>query len=96
MLRATALGHLADAYASRTGDIVNTLCRENGKLAPEAGYEAHFIPRALRFAAGLAVYPGGRVAGTQPGQQAMSIRQPVGVAGLIVRPTRPPTCPSGH
>jgi betaine-aldehyde dehydrogenase len=84
MLRATALSHLADAYIARTGDIVDTLCRENGKLRPEAGYEAHFIPRALRFAAGLAVYPNGRAAGTQPGQQAMSIRQPVGVAGLIV------------
>lgn len=84
MLRATALSHLADAYASRTGDIIDTLCRENGKLRPEAGYEAHFIPRALRFAAGLAVYPSGRAAVTQPGQQAMSIRQPAGVAGLIV------------
>ena len=27
MLRATALGHLADAYEARTGDIVATLCR---------------------------------------------------------------------
>jgi betaine-aldehyde dehydrogenase len=30
------------------------------------------------------VHPHGRVADTQPGRQAMSIRQPVGVAGLIV------------
>lgn len=84
MLRATALSHLADAYADRIDDVVDTLCRENGKLQREAGFEAHFIPRALRFAAGLAVHPAGRAADTQPGRQAMSIRQPVGVAGLIV------------
>lgn len=84
MLRAAALSHLADAYAGRIEDIVDTLCRENGKLRAEAGFEAHFIPRALRFAAGLAVHPAGRAADTRPGQQALSIRQPVGVAGLII------------
>ena len=84
MLRATALSHLADAYEARADDIVATLCRENGKLAPEAGYEAHFIPRALRFAAGLAMHPHGRTADVQPGTQGMSIRQAAGVAGLIV------------
>ncbi|MBO2463935.1 aldehyde dehydrogenase family protein [Actinomadura violacea] len=84
MMRAAALSHLADAYAERMDDVVDTLCRENGKLRPEAGFEAHFIVRALRFAAGLAVHPFGRVTDTHPGRQAMSIRQPVGVAGLIV------------
>ncbi|GAA2037469.1 aldehyde dehydrogenase family protein [Catenulispora yoronensis] len=84
MLRAAALSHLADAYAARMDEVVDTLCRENGKLRPEAGFEAHFILRALRFAAGLAVQPHGRVTDTQPGRQAMVIRQPVGVAGLIV------------
>jgi betaine-aldehyde dehydrogenase len=84
MLRAAALSHLADAYAARLDEVVDTLCRENGKLRPEAGFEAHFIVRALRFAAGLAVQPHGRVTDTHPGRQAMSIRQPVGVAGIIV------------
>src|SRR5580704_2286235 len=50
MLRATALSHLADAYEARMGEVVATLCQENGKLAGEAGFEAHFIMRALRFA----------------------------------------------
>lgn len=84
MLRATALSHLADAYVNRIDEVVDTLCRENGKLRPEAGFEADFIPRALRFAAGLAVLPTGRATDTKPGQQAISIRQPVGVAGLII------------
>ena len=84
MLRATALSHLADAYEGRAGDVVATLCRENGKLTPEAGYEAHFIPRALRFAAGLAVHPHGRAADVQPGTQGISIRQAAGIAGLVI------------
>ncbi|GJF32418.1 aldehyde dehydrogenase [Kitasatospora sp. NE20-6] len=84
MLRATALSHLADAYAARLDEVVDTLCRENGKLRPEAGFEAHFIVRALRFAAGLAMQPHGRVTDTGPGRQSMSIRQPVGVAGIVV------------
>ncbi|MEU8789727.1 aldehyde dehydrogenase family protein [Streptomyces sp. NPDC048643] len=84
MTRATALSHLADAYAARMDEVIETLCLENGKLRPEAGFEAHFILRALRFAAGLAVQPHGRVTDTQPGRQAMSIRQPVGVAGIVV------------
>ncbi|MGW4809214.1 aldehyde dehydrogenase family protein [Kitasatospora sp. NPDC004272] len=84
MLRATALSHLADAYDARMPEVVDTLCRENGKLRHEAGFEAHFILRALRFAAGLAVQPHGRVTDTHPGRQAMTIRQPVGVAGIVV------------
>lgn len=83
MLRATTLHRLADAYEARTADLVDTLCTENGKLRGEAGYEVHFIPRALRFAAGLAVHDFGRVSETKPGQQSLSIRQPVGVAGII-------------
>ncbi|MFJ9888982.1 aldehyde dehydrogenase family protein [Streptomyces sp. NPDC091287] len=84
MVRATALSHLADAYDARVDEVVSTLCQENGKLRHEAGFEAHFIPRALRFAAGLALQPHGRVTDTQPGRQAMSLRQPVGVAGIVV------------
>ncbi|MFB6555610.1 aldehyde dehydrogenase family protein [Streptomyces sp. NPDC056405] len=84
MLRATALSHLADAYDERMDEVIGTLCLENGKLRHEAGFEAHFILRALRFAAGLALQPHGRVTDTQPGRQAMSIRQPVGVAGIVV------------
>ncbi|KAB8159444.1 aldehyde dehydrogenase family protein [Streptomyces sp. 3MP-14] len=84
MVRATALSHLADAYDQRLGEVIQTLTEENGKLRHEAGFEAHFIVRALRFAAGLALQPHGRVTDTHPGRQAMSIRQPVGVAGIVV------------
>lgn len=83
MHRATALHRLADAYEARTDDLIDTLCLENGKLRGQAAYEVHFIPRALRFAAGLALQSFGRVTEAKPGQQTMAIRQPVGVAGII-------------
>lgn len=84
MLRATALGHLADAYAARLGDVIEALCEENGKTRPEATFEASLIMRAFRFAAGLSIHTFGRVIDSIPGRQSMSIRQPVGVAGLII------------
>lgn len=84
MHRATALSHLADTYTERLEDVIDILCLENGKLRFEAAFEASFIIRGLRFAAGLAVHNFGRVTETRPGQQTMSIRQPIGVAGLIV------------
>ncbi|RZT36841.1 aldehyde dehydrogenase family protein [Cupriavidus agavae] len=83
-LRATALGRLADAFASRQHEVVDTLCAENGKIRPEATFEASLIPRALRFVSGLAMHNFGRVVESRPGQQAMSIREAVGVAGLII------------
>lgn len=82
--RATALSHLADAFEARLDDVIDTLCMENGKIRPEATFEASLIPRALRFAVGLSMHNFGRVLESRPGQQSMSIREPVGVAGLIV------------
>ena len=84
MLRSTALSHLADVYAARLNEVIETLCLENGKTRPEATFEATLIIRAFRFAAGLALHTFGHVADTIPGRMSMSIRQPVGVAGLII------------
>lgn len=84
MLRSTALSHLATAYERRAQDLIDCLSQENGKLKIEAGFEATQIVRALRFAAGLALHTFGRVAEPRPGTQSMVLRQPVGVAGLIV------------
>ncbi len=84
MMRATALSHIADAYAARLGDVIDALCEENGKTRPEATFEASLIIRAYRFAAGLSIHTFGHVMDATPGRQSMSIRQPVGVAGLII------------
>lgn len=84
MLRATALAHLADAFVAHRAQVIETLMIENGKLADEAAREANHVDRGLRFAAGLAANTFGRILDPGPGQQAMVIRQPVGVAGIIV------------
>lgn len=84
MRRATVLSRLADAYERRAGDLIECLATENGKLKFEAGFEVGQISRALRFAAGLALHTFGRVSEPRPGVQAMSIRQPIGVVGVIV------------
>lgn len=83
-LRATALSRLADAFDTHLQEVIDTLCRENGKVRYEATFEASLISRSFRFASGLAMQNFGRVMETRPGQQSMSIRQPVGVAGLII------------
>ena len=75
---------MADAYAARLGEVIDTLCLENGKTRPEATFEASLIIRALRFAAGLATHTFGRAADTIPGRQTILLRQQVGVAGLII------------
>jgi len=82
--RSAALSRLADAYESRLPDLVDILCLENGKVRGEAQMETGIILRSLRFNAGLATQNFGRVLETQPGVQGMSIRQPLGVAGLII------------
>ncbi len=84
MLRAAALSHMADAYAARLQEVIDTLCLENGKVRGEATFEATFIIRALRYASGLATQSHGRAFDPKPGQQSLSLRQAVGVAGLII------------
>ena len=68
MMRATALSHLADAYAARLSEVIDALCEENGKTRPEATFEASLIIRAFRFAAGLSIHTFGRVMDATPGR----------------------------
>jgi betaine-aldehyde dehydrogenase len=84
LARSAALSRLADVYEARMQDLIDILCLENGKVRGEAQMETGIILRSLRFNAGLATQNFGRVLETQPGVQGMSIRQPLGVAGLII------------
>ena len=84
MLRTAVLSHMADAYDARKQDVIDTLCLENGKTRPEATFEAGVIVRNLRFSAGLAIQTFGRVMDSVPGRQTIGLRQPIGVAGLII------------
>jgi Aldehyde dehydrogenase family len=72
MARATALSHLADVFASRLSELIDTLLGER-KLTAETTYEATHIPRSLRFASGLATQIFGRVLDPTPGKQSMCI-----------------------
>ena len=54
------------------------------RRGPEATFEAGVIVRGLRFAAGLAIQGFGRVMDSVPGRQTLGLRQPIGVAGLII------------
>ena len=82
--RSKAISHLADSYEARADEMVMMLCREIGKIPYEARFEFSLLLRGLRFAAGLVTQNFGRVLDPRPGSQAMCIRQPVGVAGLII------------
>jgi betaine-aldehyde dehydrogenase len=84
MLRTTALAHMADAFATHRKPLADALVAEIGKLASDADREAGIVGNVLRFAAALAVQTFGRVRDPRPGHQALVLRQPVGVAGIIV------------
>ncbi|WP_245285182.1 aldehyde dehydrogenase family protein [Bradyrhizobium sp. WSM3983] len=83
-LRAAALARLAEAFAERRDELSQIICLENGKLKYEAEREISGLIRLLRYTMGLSTQTHGRVLDSAPGKQAMCLRQPVGVAGLIV------------
>lgn len=83
-LRATALFELATAFEHHRGELVALLARENGKIVPEAEFELSLVAPKLRYYAALALADTGRAAEARPGVFSMALRQPIGVAGVIV------------
>jgi betaine-aldehyde dehydrogenase len=82
--RATVLSHLADAFEMQADALAEIVCRENGKLLDEARYEILHGVRLLRFSAGLPMQAFGRVLDPRPGVQSLVLRQPRGVAALLI------------
>jgi betaine-aldehyde dehydrogenase len=82
-LRAKALNEMADRFEARTGDLVEILMLENGKVKPEAEFEVSMVPSKLRFYASLALGDYGRAMETAPGRYTTTLREPAGVAGII-------------
>jgi len=82
-LRAKALNEMADRFEARTDDLITILCLENGKIEGEARFEVSMVPSKLRFYAALALTEFGRAIETAPGRYSMTLREPVGVAGII-------------
>lgn len=95
-LRAKALNEMADRFEARTDDLVAILCLENGKIESEARFEVSMVPSKLRFYAALALTEFGRAIETAPGHYSMTLREPVGVAGIIAPGIRPSSCLSDH
>ena len=83
-LRSRALLELAERLEERADAIALTICREMGKTFGNATLEATWSPSTLRYNAGTAVSQTGTSAEIAPGVFATAMREPIGVAGIIV------------
>lgn len=83
-LRAKVLNSMADRVEQRQKELVELLALDNGKILPEATFEVSMVPSKLRWWAAMALTDQGR-ASVMPGQRtSIVVREPVGVAGIIV------------
>jgi betaine-aldehyde dehydrogenase len=83
-LRSRALLQMADLLERRRDQFIQGLAQENGKPLAEAGLEIDLTIPKLRYAAALALTDSGRTAEVSPGLYGQTLRQPAGVAGIIV------------
>lgn len=83
-LRAKVLNEMADAFERNYDQLVMQLATENGKIMGEAQFEVSMVPSKLRYYASLARTEYGRAAEPKPGSFSMVLREPMGVAGIIV------------
>lgn len=82
-LRARVLNEMADRFEARTDDLVEMLALENGKVKGEARFEVDMVPHKLRFYAATVLTDFGRAIEVEPGRYSMTLREPMGVAGVI-------------
>ena len=83
-LRSQALRELADRLEERAEAIALMLSREMGKTLRDATWEAMSSPSTLRYNAGTALSQTGTSSEIAPGLFARTVREPIGVAGIIV------------
>ena len=83
-LRSQALRELADRLEERAEAIAWMLSREMGKTLRDATWEAMSSPSTLRYNAGTALSQTGTSSEIAPGLFASTVREPIGVAGIIV------------
>jgi len=83
-LRSRALLELADRLDERADAIALTISREEGKTLGQATLEATWSASTLRYNAGTALSQTGTSAEIAPGVFATAMREPIGVAGIIV------------
>jgi len=83
-LRSRAIFELADRLVERADAIALMISREMGKTLGDATLEATWSPSTLRYNAGTALSQTGTSAEVAPGVFATAMREPIGVAGIIV------------
>jgi betaine-aldehyde dehydrogenase len=84
-LRARVLNSMADLVEAHQDELIDLLSLDNGKIKKEAAFEISLVAPKLRWWAAMALADqGGRAADLGGGKTSMVLREPVGVAGIIV------------
>ena len=83
-LRARVLNSMADAVDAHRDQLIEALALENGKIVPEATFEVSMVAPKFRWWAAMALTTQGRAADLGQGRTSLVLREPVGVAGVIV------------
>lgn len=83
-LRQRVMLHWADRMEARSEPLAQLLTRENGKVLAQARGEIAAAISEIRYYAGLARYMPGHVFEVEPGCFSSVIKEPAGVAGIIV------------
>jgi betaine-aldehyde dehydrogenase len=82
--RVRVLNEMADRFEARTAELAEAIAAENGKILPEATFEAALAPPGLRYGAMLVSAHYGRAAEWEAGRISLLLREAVGVAGISV------------
>ncbi|MFI0423477.1 aldehyde dehydrogenase family protein [Spongiactinospora sp. 9N601] len=83
-LRHKVLNSMADLVEQHSSQLIEMLALENGKVRGEAAFEVGMISPKLRWWAAMALTAQGRSADMGEGRTSILLREPVGVAGVIV------------
>jgi len=83
-LRQSVMLGWADRLMARAEEIAVLLSTENGKVIGQARAEVQAGASDIRFYAGLARYTPGHVLETEPGAFSTLLREPAGVAALVI------------
>ncbi|QBG49001.1 aldehyde dehydrogenase family protein [Verrucomicrobia bacterium S94] len=82
--RAALLFKLADLVDANAGELAELEMRDNGKPLRETKYDVADTAACFRYYAGLCTKPMGQTYEVADPMQAMTVREPIGVVGLIV------------
>ena len=82
--RAAILFKIADKIDEMADELTLLETLDNGKRKDEAGFDVADAATAFRYYAGIILHPDGETYPVPDNVQAMVVKEPVGVAGLIV------------